>query len=101
MADKNCPQPLGDNAMTISLSTYRTPTTTTFDSLFDSLFDPFFASATTPIKKTFSTNGNNSFLLYRNVPDYCTVRDVPDYCSQVIFTHRPPTPLQPTPRCCV
>ncbi len=42
--------------MTISLSTYRTPTTTTFDSLFDSLFDPFFASATTPIKKTFSTN---------------------------------------------
>tara|TARA_Y100001938_G_scaffold34970_1_gene48052 strand:- start:529 stop:921 length:393 start_codon:yes stop_codon:yes gene_type:complete len=25
-------------------------------SLFDSLFDPFFASATTPIKKTFSTN---------------------------------------------
>ena len=26
------------------------------DSLFDSLFDPFFASATTPIKKTFSTN---------------------------------------------
>ena len=42
--------------MTISLSTYRTPTTTTLDSLFDSLFDPFFASATTPIKKTFSTN---------------------------------------------
>ena len=54
MADKNCPQPLGDNAMTISLSTYRTPTTTTFDSLFDSLFDPFFESVTIPRKRTAS-----------------------------------------------
>ena len=56
MADKNCPQPLGDNAMTISLSTYRTPTTTTFDSLFDSLFDPFFASVTTPTRRTSAKN---------------------------------------------
>ena len=37
--------------MTISLSTYRTPTTTTFDSLFDSLFDPFFESVTIPRKR--------------------------------------------------
>ena len=56
MADKNCPQPLGDNIMTISLSTYRTPTTTTFDSLFDSLFDPFFASVTTPARRTSTKN---------------------------------------------
>ena len=41
--------------MTISLSTYRTPTTTTFDSLFDSLFDPFFESVTIPRKRTTST----------------------------------------------
>ena len=54
MADKNCPQPLGDNTMTISLSTYRTPTTTTLDSLFDSLFDPFFESVTIPRKRTAS-----------------------------------------------
>ena len=54
MADKNCPQPLGDDTMTISLSTYRTPTTTTFDSLFDSLFDPFFESVTIPRKRTAS-----------------------------------------------
>ncbi len=40
--------------MTISLSTYRTPTTTTFDSLFDSLFDPFFESVTIPRKRTAS-----------------------------------------------
>ncbi len=38
--------------MTISLSTYRTPTTTTLDSLFDSLFDPFFESVTIPRKRT-------------------------------------------------
>ena len=56
MADKNCPQPLGDDIMTISLSTYRTPTTTTLDSLFDSLFDPFFATATAPTKRRSSTN---------------------------------------------
>ena len=42
--------------MTISLSTYRTPTTTTFDSLFDSLFDPFFASVTTPTRRTSAKN---------------------------------------------
>ena len=42
--------------MTISLSTYRTPTTTTFDSLFDSLFDPFFASVTTPTIRTSTKN---------------------------------------------
>mgnify|MGYP002625944279 FL=1 len=42
--------------MTISLSTYRTPTTTTFDSLFDSLFDPFFASVTTPTRRTSTKN---------------------------------------------
>ena len=41
--------------MTISLSTYRTPTTTTLDSLFDSLFDPFFESVTIPTKKTTNT----------------------------------------------
>ena len=40
--------------MTISLSTYRTPTTTTLDSLFDSLFDPFFESVTIPRKRTVS-----------------------------------------------
>ena len=40
--------------MTISLSTYRTPTTTTLDSLFDSLFDPFFESVTIPRKRTAS-----------------------------------------------
>ena len=40
--------------MTISLSTYRTPTNT-FDSLFDSLFDPFFESVTIPRKRTTST----------------------------------------------
>ena len=55
MADKNCPQPLGDNTMTISLSTYRTPTNT-FYSLFDSLFDPFFASVTTPTRRTSAKN---------------------------------------------
>ena len=38
--------------MSISLSTYRTPTTTTLDSLFDSLFDPFFESVTIPRKRT-------------------------------------------------
>jgi|TARA_R110002020_G_scaffold463801_2_gene684054 HSP20 family protein len=37
--------------MTISLATYRTPTTNTLDSLFDSLFDPFFESVTIPTKK--------------------------------------------------
>ena len=42
--------------MTISLSTYRTPTTTTFDSLFDSLFDPFFASVTSPTRRTSTKN---------------------------------------------
>ena len=41
--------------MTISLSTYRTPTTTTFDSLFDSLFDPFFERVTIPRKRTTTT----------------------------------------------
>jgi HSP20 family protein len=41
--------------MTISLSTYRTPTTTTLDSLFDSLFDPFFESVTIPRKRTTTT----------------------------------------------
>jgi HSP20 family molecular chaperone IbpA len=41
--------------MTISLSTYRTPTTNTLDSLFDSLFDPFFESVTIPRKRTAST----------------------------------------------
>ena len=56
MADKNCPQPLGDNTMTISLSTYRTPTTTTFDSLFDSLFDPFFESVTIPTTRKKSSS---------------------------------------------
>ena len=40
--------------MSISLSTYRTPTTTTLDSLFDSLFDPFFESVTIPRKRTAS-----------------------------------------------
>ena len=55
MADKNCPQPLGDNAMTISLSTYRTPTNT-FDSLFDSLFDPFFESVTIPTTRKKSSS---------------------------------------------
>ena len=38
--------------MTISLSTYRTPTTNTIDSLFDSLFDPFFESVAIPRKRT-------------------------------------------------
>ena len=38
--------------MSISLSTYRTPATTTLDSLFDSLFDPFFESVTIPRKRT-------------------------------------------------
>jgi hypothetical protein len=38
--------------MTISLATYRTPTTNTLDSLFDSLFDPFFESVTIPRKRT-------------------------------------------------
>ena len=42
--------------MTISLSTYRTPTTTTIDSLFDSLFDPFFASVTSPTKRASTKN---------------------------------------------
>ena len=41
--------------MTISLSNYRTPTTTTLDSLFDSLFDPFFESVTIPRKRTTTT----------------------------------------------
>ena len=40
--------------MSISISTYRTPTTTTLDSLFDSLFDPFFESVTIPRKRTAS-----------------------------------------------
>jgi len=40
--------------MTISLSAYRAPTTTTLDSLFDSLFDPFFESVTIPRKRTTS-----------------------------------------------
>ena len=56
MADRNCPQPLGDNVMTISLSTYRTPTTTTLDSLFDSLFDPFFESVTIPTTRKKSSS---------------------------------------------
>ena len=34
--------------MTISLSTYKTPTT--YDSLFDSLFDPFFSAVTIPTR---------------------------------------------------
>ena len=38
--------------MTISLTTYRTPTTNRLDSLFDSLFDPFFESVTIPRKRT-------------------------------------------------
>ena len=38
--------------MTISLTTYRTPTTSRLDSLFDSLFDPFFESVTIPRKRT-------------------------------------------------
>lgn len=41
--------------MSISLTTYRTPTTTTLDSLFDSLFDPFFESVTIPRKRTTTT----------------------------------------------
>ena len=41
--------------MTISLATYRTPTTNTLDSLFDSLFDPFFESVTIPRKRTTAT----------------------------------------------
>ena len=41
--------------MTISLATYRTPTTNRLDSLFDSLFDPFFESVTIPRKRTNST----------------------------------------------
>jgi HSP20 family protein len=41
--------------MTISLTTYRTPTTNRLDSLFDSLFDPFFESATIPRKRTTAT----------------------------------------------
>jgi len=41
--------------MSISLSTHRTPTTTTLDSLFDSLFDPFFESVVIPRKRTTTT----------------------------------------------
>jgi HSP20 family protein len=41
--------------MTISLSAYRVPTTTTLDSLFDSLFDPFIESVTIPRKRTTAT----------------------------------------------
>jgi len=41
--------------MTISLTTYRTPTTNRLDSLFDSLFDPFFESVTIPRKRTTAT----------------------------------------------
>ena len=41
--------------MTISLTTYRTPTTNRLDSLFDSLFDPFFESVTIPRKTTTPT----------------------------------------------
>jgi len=41
--------------MTISLTTYRTPTTNRLDSLFDSLFDPFFESVTIPRKRTTTT----------------------------------------------
>ena len=44
---------INSTCLTISLSTYRTPTNT-FDSLFDSLFDPFFESVTIPRKRTAS-----------------------------------------------
>ena len=37
--------------MTISLATYRTPTTIGLDSIFDTIFDPFFESVTIPRKK--------------------------------------------------
>tara|TARA_B100001094_G_C18056701_1_gene732863 strand:+ start:43 stop:450 length:408 start_codon:yes stop_codon:yes gene_type:complete len=40
--------------MTISLTTYRTPTNR-LDSLFDSLFDPFFESVAIPKKRTTAT----------------------------------------------
>jgi HSP20 family protein len=37
--------------MTISLATYRTPTTNRLDNIFDTLFDPFFESVTIPKKR--------------------------------------------------
>jgi HSP20 family protein len=52
MADRNCPQPLGDDTMTISLRKTAYPT----HSIFDNLFDPFFESVTIPTRKTSTTN---------------------------------------------
>jgi len=51
MADSNCPNLKGDNIMSALIKT-----TFPTHNLFDSFFDPFFATATTPIKRTLSTN---------------------------------------------
>ena len=60
--------------MTISLTSYRTPTTTTLDSIFDSLFDPFFESMTIPKKRTASsvntivTTEDDKYIISVNAP---------------------------------